>query len=151
MFIYVNKNSEIINVSKTRENTTGQEIEVVDSLVPQDWQSYKYDNGEFVKNTDRDVFLQNVQKKEKIAELNKQRDQELKGFIINDIFINKEIIYDMSVVYNTLGDDEKVNWIDINNNQIELTKDELGALILEGRKKIEEIYFKYRKLKDEIA
>ena len=83
-------------------------------------------------------------------DLDTQRDNELKGFIIDNIFLNKEIIKDMAVKFTTLGDDEKARWIDVNNKEVELSKAELGALVKQGTDKVEAIYFKYRQLKDEL-
>lgn len=89
-------------------------------------------------------------KKEKNRRLNLQRDEELKEFVINDIFMNEDVIKMMAVKFNIIDDKEKVFWIDINNNTRGLTKTEFGDLIRLGSQKVEEIYFKYRKLKDEL-
>jgi len=156
MFIYINKNSEIINASKTRENTTGQEIEVVDSLVPKDWQSYKYINGEFVKNTDRDDFLQNIQKKEKIAELNKQRDKKLSILTVSISIDGKEITLDadkdsqdnIKTAILALEDSEKTIWLTKDNQQIELTREQLKEALRKVGEKKREIVFSYRAKKD---
>jgi len=83
-------------------------------------------------------------------DLNYKRNNELKGFTIDNIFLNKEIIKDMAVKFTTLGDDEKAHWIDVDNQVVELTKAELGALVKQGTEKVEAIYFKYRQLKDEL-
>jgi len=56
----------------------------------------------------------------------------------------------MAVKYNTTTDDEKIHWIDADNKIIEFTKAEFGNLIKKGTKKVEEIYFKHRRLKDEV-
>jgi hypothetical protein len=82
--------------------------------------------------------------------LNIQRDQELKGFIFDNIFLNKEIIKDMAVKFTTMADDEIAKWIDINNQKVELTKAELGILVKKGTQTVEDIYFKYRALKDKL-
>ena len=80
--------------------------------------------------------------------LNKQRDKELKLFIIDNIEMNEDIIYKMSVKYNTTTGTDKIKWINADNNIVEFTKQDFGALIKKGTDKIEEIYFKYRQLKD---
>jgi hypothetical protein len=82
--------------------------------------------------------------------LNIQRDQELKGFIFDNIFLNKEIIKDMAVKFTTMADAEIAKWIDINNQKVELTKAELGVLVKKGTQTVEDIYFKYRALKDKL-
>jgi hypothetical protein len=84
-----------------------------------------------------------------LNKLNQKRNKELQGFIIDDIFMNKEIIKDMAVKFTTLANDKKARWIDKNNNVVEFTKAQLGTLVSKGTDKIEEIYFKYRTLKDQ--
>ena len=81
-------------------------------------------------------------------ELNQQRDKELKLFIIDNIEMNEDIIYKMSVKYNTTTGTDKIKWINADNNIVEFTKQDFGALIKKGTEKVEEIYFKYRQLKD---
>lgn len=81
-------------------------------------------------------------------ELNQMRDKELGLFIIDNIEMNEDIIYKMSIKYNTIADNEKIKWIDANNKVVEFTKANFGQLIKKGTAKVEEIYFKYRQLKD---
>ena len=84
--------------------------------------------------------------------LNIERDEELKkGFIFSDLFINEDIIKTMSVQHNIAIDDEVIEWIDINNQTVTFSKVDFGVLIKQGSNKIKEIYFKYRKLKDELS
>jgi hypothetical protein len=85
---------------------------------------------------------------EQIAELNRQRDDELRGFVIDNIYMNEELIKTMAVKYNVTLDDEVVKWIDVNNAIVEYTKADFGSLIKQGVGKVETIYFKYRELKD---
>ncbi len=85
-----------------------------------------------------------------IDELNQQRDKELKGFVIDNIFMNEDIIKTMAVAYNIAADNETIEWIDINNKVVKFTKADFGALIKQGSNKVKEIYFKYRNLKDEL-
>ena len=84
------------------------------------------------------------------AELDEQRAEKLKGFVIDNIFLNKEVIKDMAVKYTTLADHAKAKWIDVDNNIVEFTKAELGALVKKGTDRVEAIYFKYRQLKDKL-
>jgi len=104
------------------------------------------DNVDVIDSNKIDIVLNESKKRH----LNNQRDDELKGFIIDNIFLNKEIIKDMAVKFTTLGDDEKAHWIDVDNQVVELTKAEFGALVKQGTEKVEAIYFKYRQLKDEL-
>ena len=81
-------------------------------------------------------------------EINQQRDKELKLFIIDNVEMNEDIIYKMSVKYNTASNTDKIKWIDADNKVVEFNKADFGALIKKGAQKVEEIYFKYRRLKD---
>jgi hypothetical protein len=85
---------------------------------------------------------------EQIAELNRQRDDELRGFVIDNIYMNEELIKTMAVKYNVTLDDEVVKWIDVNNAIVEYTKADFGSLIKQGVGKVETIYFRFRELKD---
>jgi hypothetical protein len=85
---------------------------------------------------------------EQIAELNRQRDDELSGFVIDNIYMNEELIKTMAVKYNVTLDDEVVKWIDVNNAIVEYTKADFGSLIKQGVEKVETIYFRFRELKD---
>jgi hypothetical protein len=85
---------------------------------------------------------------EQIAELNRQRDDELRGFVIDNIYMNEELIKTMAVKYNVTLDDEVVKWIDVNNAIVEYTKADFGSLIKQGVEKVETIYFRFRELKD---
>jgi len=85
-----------------------------------------------------------------IKELDQQRNEELKGFVIDDIFMNEDIIKTMAVAFNIAGDDEQIEWIDISNKTVTFSKADFGALIKKGSQKVKEIYFKYRKLKDDL-
>jgi len=88
---------------------------------------------------------------EALDALNMKRDKELQGFVIDNIFINEDIIKTMAVQFNIADDTEMIQWIDINNQVVEFGKADFGALIKQGSMKIKEIYFKYRQLKDEIV
>jgi hypothetical protein len=54
----------------------------------------------------------------------------------------------MAVKFNVMADTDTANWIDIANFKVTLSKGEFGALIAQGTAKIEEIYLRYRQLKD---
>lgn len=82
--------------------------------------------------------------------LNLQRNNELKGFIIDNILMNEDTIKTMAVSFNIATDDEQIEWIDIENKVVAFNKTDFGALIKKGSNKVKEIYFRYRKLKDEI-
>ena len=90
------------------------------------------------------IFLQ-------VVNLNSKRDFELDSIIISDILINQDIIKMMAVGYNTALDDEVIEWIDINNQIVTFNKIDFGVLIKQGSNTIKEIYFKYRKLKDDLS
>jgi len=102
-----------------------------------------------------DEYIENIQKsaekKKVIRELNKKRDKELQGFVLDDIFMNEDVIKTMAVAYNVATDDEIIQWIDINNQVVDFSKVDFGALIKQGSTKVKEIYFKYRQLKDQVA
>lgn len=90
-------------------------------------------------------------RKEKKRILDIDRDKELEGFVIDDIYANENIIKMMAVKFNVAQEKEQINWIDINNQTKTFTKEEFGLLIKTCAEKIEQIYFKYRKLKDELG
>jgi hypothetical protein len=155
-YIYVNKRhpkSFVVADEKLSELEKNYDVYEVDE-VPENHGVYDFINGEFILNNKILNQLKIENKKIEIDNkkliLNQQRDKELKGFTIDNIFLNKEIIKDMAVKYTTLGDDEKAHWIDLDNKVVELTKAELGVLVKQGTDKVEAIYFKYRQLKDEI-
>lgn len=86
----------------------------------------------------------------KITDLNISRDKELvEGFVIDGIFLNEEIIKTMAVAYTITPSGQTIDWIDVNNNPVKLTKEKMQRLIAQGSQKVKEIYFKYRQLKDE--
>ena len=91
-----------------------------------------------------------LKRKRKVRELNNQRDKELKGFVIDSIFMNEDVIKTMTVAYNIATDNETIQWIDVNNQVVDFSKADFGALIKQGSTKVKEIYFRYRKLKDEL-
>ena len=155
-YVYVNKKhpkSFIVTDEKIKELEANYECSEVEN-VPENYGVYDFVNGEFVLNKNIESQFNNdsilALKESKKIKLNKDRANELKGFIIDNIFLNKEIIKDMAVKFTTLGDDEKAHWIDVDNQVVELTKAELGALVKQGTEKVEAIYFKYRQLKDEL-
>jgi len=82
--------------------------------------------------------------------LNTKRDKELKTLIINNISCTESNLFKMAVKHSVLPESGTVNWIDIDNNTVEMSKDELGQLIGMGAGAVEEIYLRYRQLKDEI-
>jgi len=90
------------------------------------------------------------QREMKQNRLNKQRDRELKKLIIDNISCTEANLFKMAVKFNIMQDEDKVTWIDVDNNPIELTKQELGILINKGASAVEAIYFRYRQLKDEV-
>ena len=84
--------------------------------------------------------------------LNQKRDEELKtGVVVSDVFMNEDIIKTMAVQHNIATDDEVIEWIDTNNQFVTFNKVDFGVLIKQGSNTIKEIYFKYRKLKDELS
>jgi hypothetical protein len=85
-----------------------------------------------------------------IQDLNNQRDKELNSLVIDNILVSENIVKTMSVKYNISLDDDTISWIDINNQTIIFTKIEFGSLLKKATDKIEYIYFKYRKLKDDL-
>ena len=99
---------------------------------------------------DKKKILSKYKKRIKIEELNNKRKKELQGFVIDNIFFTENILKTMAVKYSISSDDELINWIWVNNKIIQLTKAELWELIKKGSDRIQEIYFKYRKLKDNI-
>ena len=107
-----------------------------------------WDNWEI--EVDKDKILSEYKKRIKIEELNNKRNKELKGFVIDNIFLTEDILKTMAVKYSISSDDELINWIWIDNEIIQLTIAELWELIKKGSDKIWEIYFKYRMLKDNI-
>jgi len=99
---------------------------------------------------DKKKILSKYKKRIKIEELNNKRKKELQGFVIDNIFFTENILKTMAVKYSISSDDELINWIWADNKIIQLTKAELWELIKKGSDRIQEIYFKYRKLKDNI-
>ena len=99
---------------------------------------------------DKDKILSEYKKRTQIEEFNNQRNNELKGFVIDNIFLTEDILKTMAIKYSISSDDELINWIWVDNKIIQLTIAELWELIKKGSDKIGYIYFKYRKLKDNI-
>jgi len=87
-------------------------------------------------------------KRAKNRELNAQRDKELQELTINNISCTESNVLKMAVKFNVMADTDTANWIDIANFKVTLSKGEFGALIAQGTAKIEEIYLRYRQLKD---
>ena len=79
-----------------------------------------------------------------------ERDNELKGFVIDNIFMNEDTLKTMAVQYNIAEANEVIEWIDINNQTVTFSKTDFGALIKAGSQKVKEIYFNYRALKDAV-
>ena len=77
-----------------------------------------------------------------------ERDNELKGFVIDNIFMSEDILKTMAVQYNIAEANEVIEWIDVNNQTVTFSKTDFGILIKAGSQKVKEIYFKYRALKD---
>jgi hypothetical protein len=96
-------------------------------------------------NTKRNLeFL----KEQNRTNLNAQRDKELQELTINNISCTELNVFKMAVKFNVMADTDTANWIDIGNFKVTLSKSEFGALIAQGTAKIEEVYFRYRQLKD---
>jgi len=109
-------------------------------------------NDEFDKWNGSSWEVDKQAKKENyIIELSQQRDEELNSIIINNILINEKIINTMQVELNATEDNEKIEWIDKDNKIVKFTKAQFEALIKKGILKIKAIYFKYRKLKDDLG
>lgn len=104
---------------------------------------------EELDNVSHEEILRRDKKAKKI-ELDSKRDNELKGFVISNVFMNENIIRTMAVQHNIATDDEVIEWIDINNQTVTFNKVDFGALIISGSQKVKEIYFKYRALKDDL-
>jgi hypothetical protein len=87
-------------------------------------------------------------KEQNRTNLNAQRDKELRELTINNISCTESNVFKMAVKFNVMADTDTANWIDIANFKVTLSKGEFGALIAQGTAKIEEIYLRYRQLKD---
>jgi hypothetical protein len=83
-------------------------------------------------------------------ELNQKRNRELSSLMVDNISCTESNLFKMAVKFSIMQDSDKVIWIDIDNNPVEMTKQELGILINKGSTAAEAIYFRYRKLKDEL-
>lgn len=92
--------------------------------------------------------LEELNKKLAIDALNVDRDEELKGFVLDDIYMNEDLIKTMFIEYSISTDNDTIFWININNSVVEFTKDDFLLLIKKGKDKVKEIYFNYRFLKD---
>jgi hypothetical protein len=107
------------------------------------------DQSEPTKNEiDSSIKFLNFEKQKQ--KLNQRRDRELNSLVIDNILVSENIVKTMLVKYNISLDDETISWIDINNQTIIFTKSELFSLLKKAIDKIEYIYFKYRKLKDDL-
>ena len=95
-------------------------------------------------------IVKEFEKEDKKFDLNKERNKELNNLVINNIKITEEILAKMSSKYQTTSFFWKVNWIDVDNNQIQMTKTQFWNLIKKWNDEIEKIYFKYRNLKDNL-
>jgi hypothetical protein len=89
-------------------------------------------------------------KEQKLKELIAQRNKELQELTVNNISYTESNMFKMAVKFNIMKDDDTANWIDIDNQQVSFSKGEFGMLIAQGTAKIEEIYFRYRQLKDKV-
>lgn len=89
-------------------------------------------------------------KEQRLSQLNQERDTELKNIFIDGILCTEELLKTMSVKYAITSDVGVFNWINVNNETVTLSKEEFGLLIAQGVAKVEEIYFRYRRLKDEV-
>lgn len=112
-------------------------------------------NGEIYSHYDKNfkpdfAKINQVKNDKSKGELDKKRDEELKGFEIDSFFLNKEIIKDMAVAHSVMGEGLKTQWINNSNEIVAMTKEEMGNIIKKGTKKVAEIYFKYRIEKDKI-
>jgi len=115
----------------------------------QDNYTIKWEDGsEILLN--RETIWNEYQKTIKIEELNTQRNQELEWFIIDDLYMNQEELIKMDFVLRHTPDTEKVVWINIHNNLVEITKVSFQTTILKWLQKVQEIIFKYRELKNNI-
>jgi len=83
-------------------------------------------------------------------ELDKKRDDELLGFVIDGVLLNKEYLKDMAVAYSLASASEKIEWINVKNETVKFSRSGLGTLIKKGSDKVKEIYFRYRALKDKL-
>ena len=68
-------------------------------------------------------------------------NKKLEGFLIEGIFINKEVVKDMSVKFITMKDGDEASWITNNGENIVLSKKKLESIIKEGVSQIELFYF----------
>jgi len=87
-------------------------------------------------------------KSQRDKKLNAQRDEELQELTISNISCTESNVFKMTVKFNVMADTDIANWIDIDNQRVSFSKGEFGMLIAQGTAKIEEIYFRYRQLKD---
>ena len=94
--------------------------------------------------------LSNILKQNSLISLDSQRDEELRGFVIDNIFYNENIIFSMSVSYNISLDIDSIEWIGHDNQLLTFSKSDFGDLIKLGSQRVKEIYFKYRQLKDKL-
>ena len=83
--------------------------------------------------------------------LNRTRDVRLNAIVVDNVLCSPEAVKSMAVVFTIMANDSTVGWIDVMNNQVRLTKPELGKLIQGGVVKATQIYMQTRDLKDGVV
>jgi len=111
-------------------------------------------NGNITKDTqypEIDITIPaEVIREQKLKELTSKRDKELQKLTILNISCTESNMFKIAVKFNIMKDTDTANWIDIDNQQVSFSKGEFGMLIAQGTAKIEEIYFRYRQLKNRV-
>ena len=83
-----------------------------------------------------------------LRDLDRLRGIDLEGFVIDNVFMNEELIKTMMAQHTFTPDGENIEWIGDDNSILVFTKEDFGLLIKQGISNIKDIYFKYRKAKD---
>ena len=78
-----------------------------------------------------------------IAVLKNIRDKQLKNLVKDNIRLDDKSINKLSEVYGILEDTETIYWITADNQNTELTKEQIKALLVYRKNQTEQIYTKY--------
>lgn len=111
-------------------------------------------NFEKLSDAEKAELMKNIEdqeKRDKKNKLNLSKEKELNNLVINNISCSVSSLFMMAVKYSVVPSDGTITWIGADNTPVVMTKDEFGQLISKGTEAIEEIYFRYRKLKDKVS
>lgn len=106
---------------------------------------FKIENGKLVAVS---VVVNTLKKQQQ--QLTKKRDKELDNLVIDNVLCDANSVNKISIRHSLMSDTDKAKWISKDNQVIEFSKSELHTLLEKSAASIEEIYMRYRLLKDKL-